>query len=170
MNVRTRMGNRGKMAFVTLDDGSAAHEVCVYAETLEAFRGKIVTDNLLVVEGKVSQSEFNGETGFRIVADRLLDLADARAGFAAALTCHINLDEQPAPQDFARRLHEQLAAARCEDGTPLRFCCECTLPDAHRARARFPVHPDWRLRLDEATLSTLHETLPECTLRIDYTN
>ena len=170
MNVRTRMGNRGKMAFVTLDDGSAAHEVCVYAETLEAFRGKIVTDNLLVVEGKVSQSEFNGETGFRIVADRLLDLADARAGFAAALTCHINLDELPAPQDFARRLHEQLAAARCEDGTPLRFCCECTLPDAHRARAHFPAHPDWRLRLDETTLSTLREALPECTLRIDYTN
>uniref|UniRef100_UPI0026060643 DNA polymerase III subunit alpha n=1 Tax=uncultured Azonexus sp. TaxID=520307 RepID=UPI0026060643 len=41
MDVRTKMGNRGKMAFIQLDDGTQAREVAVYSEVLEASRGKI---------------------------------------------------------------------------------------------------------------------------------
>src|SRR5690606_30057793 len=63
MEVRTKVGNRGKMAFVQLDDGTTPREVAVYSEVLDANRGKIVTDEVLIVEGKVSRDDFNGEGG-----------------------------------------------------------------------------------------------------------
>lgn len=168
MDVRTKMGNRGKMAFVTLDDGTAAHEIAVYSETLEASRGKIVPDNLLVAECKVSQSEFNGENTLRIVADRLLDLADLRAHYSSGLICTIDLDRIPDPAAFATRLHDALQPARADEGSPLHFACERTLDPQHRIRARIRPHDNWRLRLDEATLTALTDALPECTFAVEY--
>ena len=76
MEQRTKIGNRGKMAFVLLDDGTEPREVTVYSEVLEASRGKIVTDEVLVVEAKVSNDDFSG--GLRINADRLLTLGEAQ--------------------------------------------------------------------------------------------
>ncbi|MDR2032483.1 MAG: DNA polymerase III subunit alpha, partial [Azoarcus sp.] len=51
MDMRTKVGARGKMAFVTLDDGTQPREVTIYSEVLDTQRGKIVVDDVLVVEG-----------------------------------------------------------------------------------------------------------------------
>ena len=76
---RPQMTRRGKMVFVTLDDGSAAVEVSVFNELFEAQRRLIRDDELLVVPGKVSRDDYSG--GQRIVAERLPDLASARPEF-----------------------------------------------------------------------------------------
>jgi DNA polymerase-3 subunit alpha len=88
MGMRTKIGKKGKMTFITLDDGSRAREVLVYAEVLEAHRGKIAIDEVLVVEGSVRDDDFSGD--LRIVGEHLLSLADARGRFARAL--HLRLD------------------------------------------------------------------------------
>ena len=79
MEVRAKMTARGKIAFVTIDDGSQPRELTVYSELFDKERGKIVVDEVLVVEAKVSNDEFSG--GFRIVVERLLTLGEARARF-----------------------------------------------------------------------------------------
>src|SRR5690606_8510262 len=76
---RPQMTRRGKMVFVTLDDGSAAVDIAVYNELYDAQRRLIRDDELLVVLGKVSRDEYSG--GQRVVADRLLDLVGARQEF-----------------------------------------------------------------------------------------
>jgi DNA polymerase-3 subunit alpha len=48
-------------------------EVSVFNELFEAERAKIVTDEVLIVEGKVSYDEFSG--GNRVVADKLMTSA-----------------------------------------------------------------------------------------------
>ncbi len=80
---RTLMTRRGKMAFVLLDDGSAQLEVAVYNEMFERHRNLLKEDQLLIVEGKVSNDEYSG--GMRISADSLYDLAGARAKFVKHL-------------------------------------------------------------------------------------
>jgi len=85
---RPQMTRRGKMVFVTLDDGSAAVEVAVYNELYDAQRRLIRDDELLVVLGKVSRDDYTG--GQRIVADRLLDLVGARQEFGKRLRIRLN--------------------------------------------------------------------------------
>ncbi|NMG63836.1 DNA polymerase III subunit alpha [Azoarcus indigens] len=162
MEARTKMGSRGKMTFVQLDDGTTPREIAVYSEVLEANRGKIVTDEVLVVEGKVSNDEFSG--GYRIIADKLLTLGEARSRFARALNLRLNgeVGEAGGPAAAADRLQNLLAPFR--DGTcPV----QVRYRNAH-AEADLPLGRAWRVRLEENLLDSLREWLPPNAVEIDY--
>ncbi len=164
MEARTKMGNRGKMVFVQLDDGTTPREVAVYSEVLDANRGKIVTDEVLVVEGKVSNDEFSG--GFRIIADRLLTLGEARSRFARALELRVNGEVAGAGGAVAAadRLQQLLAPFR--DGA-------CPVRVRYRnaaAEAELPFGEGWRVRLEEALLDSLREWLKPGAVEIEYPN
>jgi len=85
---RVRNSRRGRMAVLSLDDGTARVEVVVYSELFNEKRAIIADDHLLVVEGKVSNDEFSG--GMRVVADNILDLDQARTRYARRLELSIN--------------------------------------------------------------------------------
>lgn len=164
MEARTKMGNRGKMAFVQLDDGSQPREVAVYSEVLEANRGKIVTDEVLVVEGKVSNDEFSG--GLRIIADRLLTLGEARARFARALALKINgeVGEAGGAVAAANRLQTLLEPFR-NGGCPIRVNYRNAV-----AEAELPLGEGWRVRLEDELLESLREWLAPDGVEVVYPN
>lgn len=88
----------------------------------EAERAKIITDEVLVIEGKVSYDDFSG--GNRVVADKLMTLGEARARFAKFLRFKINDKSDThklknlltpfAPGPAAVRVHYSNPAAECE--------------------------------------------------------
>jgi len=86
--IRTQMTRRGKMAFVSLDDGSALVEVAVFNELFDANRNVLKEDQLLVVEGKVSRDDFSG--GLRVSSDKLYDIGGARSRFAKSMRLACN--------------------------------------------------------------------------------
>ena len=88
--VRILQTRRGKMAVVTLDDGSAPMDVTVFSDLYDLNRPWIKDDELLVVRGKASYDEYSG--GMRVTAEEVFDFASARAIFAKRLdiTCSIN--------------------------------------------------------------------------------
>ncbi|MDR2186989.1 MAG: DNA polymerase III subunit alpha [Azonexus sp.] len=88
VGVRTLMTRRGKMMFVQLDDGAAQIEVSVFNELFEAEREKIVTDDILIIEGKVRHDDFSGSNA--VAAEKLLTLGEARARFAKYLRLNMN--------------------------------------------------------------------------------
>ena len=122
VGVRTQMTRRGKMLFVQLDDGTGMVEVSVFNELFEAERAKIVTDEVLVIEGKVSYDDFSG--GNRVVADKLMTLGEARARFAKHLLLRMNGDSDArklkslllpfAPGPAQVRIRYRNATAECE--------------------------------------------------------
>ncbi len=85
---RTQMTRRGKMSIVLLDDGSASVEVSVYNEVFERYRSLIREDELLVISAKISRDDYSG--GQRVIADRVLDLTDARQEFGKRLLIRLN--------------------------------------------------------------------------------
>jgi DNA polymerase-3 subunit alpha len=89
-SVRILQTRRGKMAVVTLDDGSAPMEVTVFSDLYDLNRPWIKDDELLVVRGKASYDEYSG--GMRVTAEEVFDFASARATFAKRLeiACSIN--------------------------------------------------------------------------------
>jgi DNA polymerase-3 subunit alpha len=90
--VRIIQTRRGKMAVLTLDDGSAALEVVVFSELFDSNRAWIRDDELLVVNGKAELDAYSG--GMRVTADELYDFASARAAFAKRLDINCSMDER----------------------------------------------------------------------------
>jgi DNA polymerase-3 subunit alpha len=122
VGVRTQMTRRGKMLFVQLDDGTGMIEVTVFNELFEAERAKIVTDEVLIIEGKVRFDEFSGSNS--VTADKLMTIGEARARFAKFLRLKMNGDADArklkslltpfAPGPAAVRIRYSNAIAECE--------------------------------------------------------
>ncbi|KOQ44442.1 DNA polymerase III subunit alpha, partial [Achromobacter xylosoxidans] len=87
-SVRVMMTRRGKMVFAVLDDGTAQVEISVFNELYEKHRNRLREDQLVIVQGKVSNDDYSG--GMRIVAEQLYDLQLAREARAKSLRVKLN--------------------------------------------------------------------------------
>ena len=152
--IRVKVGNRGKMAFVQLDDGSAKLEVSIFAEAFEANRTRLKEDTVLVVEGKVSNDDFSG--GLRIVVDKLYDLGEARSRFARSLLLTMNGNAD------VGRLKNVLSPFRAqESGCPVRVSYS-----KGTARGDLLLSPEWGVRLDDGLLLALRDWLGQQAVRV----
>ena len=139
--LRTQNSRRGRMAVVTLDDGSSRLEVTVFGELFEQHRAILKEDQLLIIEGKASHDEYADRP--RLVAEQIHDLPGIRRNRARALrlTCNGGSD--------ARRLKEILAPYR-EGSCPVTVCYH-----NGRAACELELGSRWRVRLENGLLDTL---------------
>ncbi|HQR04171.1 MAG: DNA polymerase III subunit alpha [Proteobacteria bacterium] len=154
LSVRTQMGRRGKMCFVTLDDGAHQLEVMIFNELWEAGRQKIREDELLLVEAKVQEDTYSG--GLRIAADTLMTLAEARGRYAKQLYLSMN------GQASADRLRTLL--------TPYRNG-PCPVRIAYRngeAAAELILPEAWSVRLEDGLLADLQAWLTSDNVKVKY--
>jgi DNA polymerase-3 subunit alpha len=157
-NLRVQTGRRGKMAFVTLDDGKGHAEIMVYNETFDGARNLLREDQLVAAEVRVMQrvSEDGEFQGTRIVADTIYDLAAVRKRFAKGLRLACNGNAS------AHRLAEILGPFRPGEKPVTvayrndRIGGEIALPD------------DWRVNLDDTLLARLREWLAPENVQVMY--
>lgn len=154
---RTQMTRRGKMAIVTLDDGSTQIEVTVFNELWDAQRSKIKEDELLLVEGKVQKDDYSG--GLRITVEKLFTLSEARGRFARRLQLTLNGGSDSAS---AKRLHSLLAPFR-QGPCPIRLRYTNS-----EASAELPLPENWRVQLDDSLITGLSEWLTPDNVKIIY--
>jgi DNA polymerase-3 subunit alpha len=153
VGIRTQMTRRGKMLFVQLDDGSATIDVSVFNELFEAEREKIITDEVLLVEGRVSYDEFSGNN--RVVADKLMTLGEARARFARYLFLNLN------GQANATRLKDLL--------TPFPGIAPVRIHYRnHSAACELTLGANYRVNLEDGLLRDLRDWLKPENVRIVY--
>jgi DNA polymerase-3 subunit alpha len=156
--LRIQSSRRGKMAFVTLDDGNGRAEVLVYNETFDAARALLREDQLVIMEVRAAQriSDDGEAQGMRIIAENVYDLAAVRKRWAKGirLACNGNAS--------ADRLAEILQPFR-PGATPItvryandRIGGDVDLPDA------------WRVNPDDALIDRLREWLAPENVRVVY--
>ncbi len=145
MEVRSQMTRRGKMAFATLDDGTARLDVAVYNEQFETYRNLLKEDNLLLVLGKVSHDEYSGN--LRVVADELYSLDQARNRFASRL--FIRMNGQANAEQLARILTPYLMG-NAGQGCPVRMHYRTS-----EQECEIDLGQTWRVRLEEGLISEL---------------
>ena len=160
VSARTAMTRRGKMSIVTLDDGTAQLEVSVYNELWEASRGLIKEDRPLVVQGRVSKDEFTG--GFRVVAEKLHDLAGARARFARAIRLSMNGAASVAGGAATRKLKELLGPYR-NGSCAVRVCYR-----HGEAVAELRLGDEWRVSPDDTLIASLRDWLQPENVEVVY--
>ncbi|APV51765.1 DNA polymerase III subunit alpha [Betaproteobacteria bacterium GR16-43] len=135
--VQMRNTRRGRMAILTLDDGTAKVEVVVFGELFNEKRSVIQEDAVVALAGKVQNDEFSG--GLRVTAEKLMDLAEVRSAHAKVLRLSIN------GQADAAKLKQVLApyaGGACAIAIRYRNAqgeCDIRLPDAYRVKVSEPL-------------------------------
>jgi len=152
---RTQMTRRGKMAFISLEDGIARIEVSVFSELFDAHKDILKEDQLLIIEAKVSKDDYSG--GFRVIAESLLDLAGARTRFAKLLRLSCMA---PANTD---KLRDILSGYRDEAGCRVRIGYSNTT-----ASCELELGEDWRVKLKDNLLVSLADCIGSENSTIQY--
>ncbi|MDR9453853.1 MAG: DNA polymerase III subunit alpha [Wenzhouxiangella sp.] len=78
----------GRGHFLTLDDGTGRVEVAVFEKLFAQVGHRLAVDAVLVIKGRVEVDEYRG--GYRMVADEIMDLDEARGHFARGLEIQVN--------------------------------------------------------------------------------
>ena len=155
---RVQTGRKGRIAFVTLDDGRGSQEIVVFNEAYEQARAVLREDTLVVVEVKVTQrmSEDGEVTGLRILAEQVHDLATVRRkwGRSLRLSCNGNATVE--------HLAGILAPFR-SDGLPVvvhyaNGACEGDLE----------LSDEWKVTPDEALIARLADWLAPANVTVQY--
>jgi len=155
--MRTRSGNRGKMAEVLLDDRTARANVTVYSNVFQKYSNHLVKDQLVIIDGEVVEDDFF-TSGYSIIANDIYTLAQMRK--------HANLRLRLCKQGDCRAdmnyLKETLASYcrgtsyvsveyRNDEG-------QCTLS----------LGEDWKINIDDALLESLRNYLGKDNVYLDY--
>ena len=127
-SLRVQASRRGKMAFVTLDDGKGRAEVMVYNETFDAARALLREDQLVIMDIRVTQRMTDdGEAqGLRIIAENVFDLAAVRKRWAKGIRIACNGN---ASADRLAEILQPFRPGHAADHRPLR-------QRTHRRRGR----------------------------------
>jgi DNA polymerase III subunit alpha len=156
--MRTQTSRRGKMGFVTLDDGAASAEIVVFNETFDAARHLLREDQLVIVDAKIMQrsGEDGQAQGLRVVAEAVYDLASVRKRYAKGLrlACNGGAD--------AGRLAELLQPFR--NG-------HCPIVVEYRNRGiagEIELAETWSVNLDDPLLARLKEWLAPENVQVVY--
>ncbi len=152
--VTMRNSRRGRMAVLTLDDGSARVEVVVFGELFHAKRAVIQEDQVVIVRGKVQQDEFSG--GLRITAEEVMDLAEVRGAHARLLRLHMNGQADAAK---LKAVLTQFAGGQCHVAIRYRNeegQCDIRLPEAWRVKVSAPLLDSLAQWLDEKNVEVVY--------------
>ncbi|MEW6330107.1 MAG: DNA polymerase III subunit alpha [Pseudomonadota bacterium] len=157
--IRTMQTRRGdRMAFVTLDDRTGRLELAVFSDQYAQNRELLAKDTLLVVRGEVSVDEYTG--GFKMSAEELYNMDQARAAFSARLVIDVNADQ--AGNGFVEELKEILKPA-AQGKCPVYLHYQ-----SPQAEAEIVLGDEWRISPNNTVLERLSRLAGESSVHLIY--
>lgn len=164
VGLRARMTARGKMAIMTIDDGTTRLEVVVGNELLNQSSQLLKEDQLIIVEGRVSNDDFSG--GIRVNARKLYDLSTLRNTRASFLKISCN------GQSDAAKLMALLAPYRKQQHAEYQDSasgCPIKVEYHNKAsRVELMLGQSWRVDLHDDLIASLTQWLSRDNVKILY--
>ncbi len=102
--IRTQTTEKGKRAFVTLDDKTSYYEIFIFSNVYEQYEELIKKEEILIVEGSLNSDYTTGAVRLRIEA--LHDIQSARNSFLRRLT--LSVDKSQTANGLLDKLDELL--------------------------------------------------------------
>ncbi|MDI1298175.1 DNA polymerase III subunit alpha [Methylotenera sp.] len=158
--VRIRMTGRGKMAIVGLDDGTTRLEVVVGSELLNQQQALLKDDQLIIIEGRVSNDEFSG--GVRVNARKIFDLPTLRNSKASFLKISCN------GQADAVKLKALLKPYCKSASDEVRGCAVKVEYHNKTSKVELMLGNDWRVDLHDELIAGLTAWLSRENVKILY--
>ncbi|MBK8015939.1 MAG: DNA polymerase III subunit alpha [Betaproteobacteria bacterium] len=160
-SIRFQKTQSGRMIVLMLSDETGSQEITVYSEVFDQYRDIVREDAVLVVEAKLRAfrrggDDGDGGTSLRISAEKLYDVAGARARFARGLRLSMNGEAD------ADRLKKLLAPY-------LKGTCPVRIEYRNgKARCELLLGEQWRVTPDDQLVRSLHEWLRADNVRFVY--
>ncbi|MGP9548760.1 DNA polymerase III subunit alpha [Halomonas sp. AOP42-D1-22] len=160
VGVRTMKSKRGDtMAFITLDDRTGRIEASLFGELFEQLRGQIEADQVLIVEGEVSNDEFSG--GLRLRGKDVTPMVTARIRYGQAV--ELALDAGQINGRLIETLRDSLTPYRDEEGLPVR------LQYRHPAAvAWLELADEWKVAPSDDLLLALRDVQGQAGVQLRY--
>ena len=157
--VRTMMGKRGKIAFVTLEDLSDQVEIMISGHTLENSMPILKADQVLMIEAKISRDDYGGGDGLRVMANQVMTLQMARERYARSV--HLSLR----PEHDIARLAQILVSHREGEGGSIPV--SMSYSNAQAAGA-LKIAPQWRIKANAVLFQELEQLLGNRAVRVNW--
>ena len=158
VNIRTRNGRGGRMAFVTLDDRSGRIEVSLFGKEYEQYGNLLVKDQILVVAGSLGFDDFTGQ--YRLRGKEVFSIEQARAKYARYLA--ISLDRKKTHNGIVQHLAESLVPYR--DGN----CPVVVRYRNGKAQADLKLGKAWRVMPTDECLARLRKLAGDDNVTVYY--
>ena len=154
---------RANRVMLLLDDRSGRIEVTLFEELYQSVRNIIAKDAILVIDGTLRYDDFSER--WRVTADRVLDLDEAREQYARRIDVLWAPDagNGQGPTAFVPALRETLAAYRSDSGCRVDVCYR-----GSTAKARLALGEDWRVRPARDLMDRLRALAGERGVRLVY--
>lgn len=150
-----------RLYFLLLDDGSAQLEVTCDAHLYESCRHLINTDDLLLVQARVSRSKFNNT--LRLQANGLYNLQSAREAVAKDLSVVL---KEALP---AKQLHKLLNPYRAEPENGFNgVAVKLLYQPSSDVRCEVMLGPEWQVRLDPQLLEAIGQRDEVLNFEVNY--
>ncbi|MDR5887670.1 MULTISPECIES: DNA polymerase III subunit alpha [Halomonadaceae] len=158
--MRTMKSKRGDtMAFITLDDRTGRIEASLFGELFEQLRGQIAADEVVIIEGEVSNDDFSG--GLKLRGKDVTPMVAARARFGQAV--ELALDAQQLNGRLVESLRASLSPFRDEAGLPVRL--QYRHPDAV---GWLELADEWKVAPSDDLLLTLRDVQGQVGVQLRY--
>ena len=165
--VRRGFGNKGML--VQLSDGTESEplEINVYPEIFDRYRNILKEDALVFMDVKVRSfrpktEEGDGNLITRVTAERVYDLPSARNRFARSMRLSMNGNASQAGAGAVGRLKKLLEPHR-------NGACPVEIQYSNGdAKVELRLGDDWRVKLDDALMTSLNEWLKPENVQVNY--
>ena len=167
MAVRRGFGNKGML--VQVSDGTETEplEINVFSEVFDQYRSLFKEDALVFLDVKVRTVRRQTDEGelssfTRVNAERAYDLATARNRFARGVRIQMNGEASRSPAAAAAQLGKLLTPYR-NGACPVEICYS-----NGDAKVEMRLGDAWRIRLDDALMTSLREWLKPENVEVLY--
>ena len=158
--MRTMKSKRGDtMAFITLDDRTGRIEASLFGELFEQLRGQIESDQVVIVEGEVSNDDFSG--GLRLRGKDVTPMVTARIRYGQAV--ELAVDAGQINGRLVESLRESLTPYRDEAGLPVRL--QYRHPEAV---AWLELADEWKVSPSDDLLLALRDVQGQAGVQLRY--
>lgn len=157
-SIRTQNTEKGKRAFVQLDDKTAYYEVFIFSNVFEEYQELVKMEEVLVISGTLNTEYHTGNTRLRVEA--LYDVQTARKIYARSLNLSVN--QAQSQNGFLDKL-ASLIPPEGESECPILVNYE-----TDKALAQVRLGSDYKAPLDEASLQQLKAYLGDDRVVVNY--
>ncbi len=155
--IRTRSGQRGRMAELRIDDKTARMVVNLYSETYERYRPMLQKDKLVIIVGEAIEDDYYA-SGVAVKADMVVDLNEIRS-LCGCLSITLNKEsiKQTLPQ--IQEILKNHLSDKCH--VMIQY-------DNKTASGTISLGNDWRVNINDELLSELSEVLGSDKVTVMY--
>ena len=157
--MRTLLGKRGKMVFLTLEDLSGRVEVMVSSSALEACEAELKADRVWIAECKITTDSYNGGEGLRINASQVMTLQAARERYARSLSLSLRPGHDISQLARLLKSYQQTD----ENRIPLKLSYRNDV-----ASGVLKIGPQWMIAPKESLFASLEALLGERNVAVNW--